>query len=292
MEWIERMNKAIDYIEENLTEKPDYEKLGSIACCSSYHFQRMFTYMAGITLSEYLRRRKMSLAAADLQSTDEKIIEIAAKYGYQSPTAFNRAFQSVHGLAPSAVRQEGVTVKSYPPIAFQITVKGVQAMEYRIETKEAFQIAGISAPLSGQIEDNFKTVPEMWMKAAGDGTIQKLASIMDSEPAGLLGVSVCSDREQWKYFIAVSTSKEDSGFETYTVPAAAWAVFPGEGTNLSMQDLERRIVTEWLPASGYEYGNAPDIEVYLNADPQNAKYEVWIPVVKKDAAGVLRAEGK
>ncbi len=130
------------------------------------------------------------------------------------------------------------------------------------------------------------------MKAAGDGTIQKLASIMDSEPAGLLGVSVCSDREQWKYFIAVSTSKEDSGFETYTVPAAIWAVFPGEGTNLSMQDLERRIVTEWLPASGYEYGNAPDIEVYLNADPQNAKYEVWIPVVKKDAAGVLRAEGK
>lgn len=281
MEWTDRMNQAIAYIEENLTGKLDYEKLGSIACCSSYHFQRMFAYMAGIPLSEYVRRRKMSLAAADLQSGDEKIIDIAAKYGYQSPTAFNRAFQTVHGLAPSAVRQEGVSVKSYPPIAFQMIVRGAEVMEYRIETKEAFKITGISRPLSENIEDNFQTVPGMWKEAAENGTIQKLAAMMDSQPMGLLGVSVCNDKEQWKYFIAVSSSKESGGFETYEVPAAVWAVFPGEGTNQSLQELEQRIVTEWLPSSGYEYGNAPDIEVYLNADPQNAKYEVWIPVVRK-----------
>ena len=106
MEWIERFNEAISYIEEHLTEEIDYEQLGRIACCSSYHFQRMFTYMAGVPLSEYIRRRKMSLAAVDLQGGNMKIIDVAGKYGYSSPTAFNRAFQTVHGIAPSAVKSE------------------------------------------------------------------------------------------------------------------------------------------------------------------------------------------
>ena len=140
MEWIERLNDAISYIEEHLTEEIDYEQLGRIACCSSYHFQRMFTYMAGVPLSEYIRRRKMSLAAVDLQSNHMKIIDTAEKYGYQSPTAFNRAFQSVHGIAPSAVKSGGVAVKSFPPVSFKITVKGVEEMNYRIETKDAFRI--------------------------------------------------------------------------------------------------------------------------------------------------------
>lgn len=281
MEWIERFNQAIRYIEDHLTEEPNYEQLGRIACCSTYHFQRMFAYMAGIPLSEYIRRRKMSLAAVDLQGGDEKIITVAAKYGYSSPTAFNRAFQSVHGIAPSAVKSEGVSVKSFPPLAFKITVKGVGEMNYRIETKEAFRIIGISQPLEKEIEKNFMVVPNMWGTAASDGTIQKLAALMNSQPMGLLGVSVCNDEEQWKYLIAVASTAETDEYESYTVPAATWAVFPGEGTNLSIQELEQRIVTEWLPTSGYEYGNAPDIEVYINPDPQNARYEVWIPVVKK-----------
>ena len=104
MEWIERLNDAISYIEEHLTDEIDMEQLGRVACCSSYHFQRMFTYMAGIPLSEYIRRRKMSLAAVDLQGRDSKIIDVAGKYGDSSPTAFNRAFQSVHGMAPSALK--------------------------------------------------------------------------------------------------------------------------------------------------------------------------------------------
>ena len=120
MEWIERLNDAIGYIEEHLTDEIDYEQLGQIACCSSYHFQRMFTYMAGISLSEYIRRRKMSLAAVDLQGKSMKIIDVAGKYGYNSPTAFNRAFQSVHGIAPSAVKNGGVSVKSFPPILCKI----------------------------------------------------------------------------------------------------------------------------------------------------------------------------
>lgn len=239
--------------------------------------------MAGVTLAEYIRRRKMSLAAVDLQDKQEKIIDIAEKYGYNSPTAFNRAFQSIHGIAPSAVKRGGASVKSYPPLTFTITIKGVQEMNYRIETKDAFRIIGISAPLSKEVEQNFLIVPNMWQDAAVNGTIQKLASIMDVPPMGLLGVSVCNDTEQWKYFIAVASTKNGGEFEEYTVPASTWAIFPGSGINQSIQELEQRIITEWLPTSGYEYADAPDIEVYLNPDPQNAQYEVWIPVRKRQA---------
>ncbi|MDE7435943.1 MAG: AraC family transcriptional regulator [Lachnospiraceae bacterium] len=281
MEWVERLNESINYIEEHLTGEIDYEQLGRIACCSAYHFQRMFTYMADVTLSEYIRRRKMSLAAVDLQSGDEKVIDIAEKYGYHSPTAFNRAFQSVHGVAPSAVKGEGVSVKSFPPITFTVAVKGAEEMNYRIETKEAFRIIGVSAPLERELEKNFAAVPQMWERVSTDGTIEKLAGMMDTAPMGLLGVCACNDEEQWKYYIAVSSTKESDEFEEYMVPASTWAVFSGTGTNQSIQELEQRILTEWLPTSGYEYADAPDIEVYLNPDPQNAQYEVWIPVTKK-----------
>lgn len=280
MEWIERLNSAIAYIEENLTNEIDYEHLGRIAVCSSYHFQRMFAYMAGIPLSEYIRRRRMSLAAVDLRN-GEKIIDVAHKYGYSSPTAFNRAFQTVQGIAPSLVKNESVMIKSFPPISFKITVKGVEEMNYRIETKEAFRIVGVSVPLEKEIEKNFAVIPGKWQEISMNNTLQKLIQMMDTPPMGVLGVSTCNDEEPWRYYIAVSTSKDADGLEEYIVPAATWAVFEGSGTNQSIQELERRIVTEWLPTSGYEYGNAPDVEVYLNPDPQNAQYEVWIPVVKK-----------
>ncbi len=281
MEWVERLNQSMNYIEEHLTDEIDYEQLGRIACCSAYHYQRMFTYMAGVSLAEYIRRRKMSLAAVDLQGGNAKIIDIAEKYGYHSPTAFNRAFQSFHGIAPSSVKDKGVSVKSFSPIVFRIAVKGATEMNYRIETKEAFRIVGISAPLDQEIEKNFMVVPKMWQEASANGTIGKLAAMMDAPPMGLLGVSACNDKEEWKYFIAVSSTKTSGGFEEYTVPASTWAIFSGTGTNQSIQELEQRIISEWLPASGYEYANAPDIEVYLNPDPQNAQYEVWIPVTNK-----------
>ena len=282
MEWIERLNEAIGYIEEHLTDEIDYKQLGRIACYSSYHFQRMFAYMAGVPLSEYIRRRRMSLAAVDLQAKDMKIIDVAGKYGYSSPTAFNRAFQSVHGIAPSAVKSEGIPVKSFPPVTFKITVKGVEEMNYRIETKEAFRIVGVSVPLYKEIEKNFTIIPPKWQEITENGTLQKLIGMMDTPPMGVLGVSTCNDAEEWKYYIAVSTSQMQEGLEEYMVPAATWAIFSGQGTNQSIQELEQRIVTEWLPTSGYEYGSAPDVEVYLNPDPQNAQYEVWIPVTKKE----------
>ena len=282
MEWIERLNKAINYIENHISEEIEYEQVAKIALCSTYHFQRMFTYMANVSLSEYIRRRRMSLAAVDLQN-NEKIVDIALKYGYASPTAFNRAFQSVHGIAPSLVKKGGVVVKSFPPISFKITIKGVEEMNYRIEEKEAFRIVGKSEPLHKEMEKNFAVVPQVWQNAAMDGTLQKLASMIEQKPKGILGVSVCNDKEEWRYYIAVSSiGNIDKTLEEYCVPALTWAIFPGQGAcPQAIQSLEQRVITEWLPDSGYEYANGPDIEVYLTPDQQNAQFEVWIPVIKK-----------
>ena len=281
MEWVDSLNATITYIEDHLTAEIDYAELAKIACCSVYHYQRMFAYMAGVTLSEYIRRRRMSRAAVDLQS-GEKVIDVGLRYGYQSPTAFNRAFQAIHGVAPSAVRDEGTPVKSYPPLRFTIMIKGAEEMEYRIEKRDAFRIVGLSVPLERDIEKNFATLPQMWARVASDGTLQRLTGRMDAQPMGVLGLSCCGNEEEWRYYIAVASTQPAGEFEEYTVPAATWAIFSGSGTHLSIQDLERRIITEWLPTSGYEYGNAPDIEVYLNPDPADAKYEVWIPVKKAD----------
>ncbi len=282
MEWIERLNSVINYIEKNLTDKIDTDEISKIALCSSYHFQRIFAYMADIPLSEYIRRRKMSRAAVDLQDENNKVIDISLKYGYDSPTAFNRAFQRIHGIAPSEVRGSGHNLKAYPPISFKISIKGDSAMDYRIEKKEAFRIVGVSALLEKEIEKNFEVVPAMWGQAAQNGTIEKLANMMDGDVKGLLGVSSCNEESDWKYYIAVASNQAtDIEMEEYEIPEATWAIFTGKGTNLSIQELERRIVTEWLPTSGYEYGNAPDIEVYISPNPEDAVYEVWIPVVKK-----------
>ena len=280
MDWITGLNKTMDYIEAHLSGEIDYEQLARLACCSSYHYQRMFAYMAGVSLGEYIRRRRMSVAAADLQG-GEKVLEVALKYGYQSPTAFNRAFQSVHGLPPSALRETGASVKAFPPLHFTITIKGVEQMEYRIEKRGPFRVVGVSTAIDKDMEKNFDKIPLFWGQAAADGVIEKLAGMMDAQPMGILGVCACTGEEEWRYWIAAASTRQDAALEEFTVPAAVWAVFPGSGTNQSIQELERRVLTEWLPSSGYEYGNAPDIDVYLNADPQDSKYEVWIPVVKK-----------
>lgn len=230
MEWIERLNSSINYMEENIKRTIDLEEVSKIACCSTYHFQRMFAYIADIPLSEYIRRRKMSLAAVDLQSGNEKVIDISLKYGYDSPTAFNRAFKSVHGITPSQAKKEGTILKAFPPISFKITIKGDSEMNYRIEKKESFRLVGISEALETDIEKNFEIVPKMWATAATNGTISKLASIMNANPIGMLGVSSCNLSNKWRYYIAVaSTHSIDETLEEFIVPECTWAIFSGEG---------------------------------------------------------------
>jgi AraC family transcriptional regulator len=223
------------------------------------------------------------LAAFDLQEGD-KVIDVAVRYGYESPTSFNRAFQNIHGISPSAAQKEGAYLKAFPRISFKITIKGEAEMDYRIVKKDEFRIVGVKEKLDKDVEVNFEVVPKMWADVAQNGKIAELVPLMNQEPRGVLGVSACMDnQENWEYFISVSTDKETpEGMYEYNVPAHTWAVFSGEGPMpTAIQDLEKRIVTEWLPTSGYEYGDAPDIEVYINADQQHSKFEVWVPIVKR-----------
>ncbi len=279
--WITRLNEAMDYIEDHLSEEITPQKLAQIACCSPFHFQRMFAYMADVPLAEYVRRRRMSLAAVDLQN-GMTVLDAALKYGYASPTAFNRAFQSVHGAPPSAAQKGGATLKSFPPVRFHLTISGGEELSYRIEERESWRVVGLGAKLSNQLEENFAVVPGLFERAAKENVFPRLFALMDGEPKGLLGISACVGEDRWRYLIAVASSREaEEPFEALPMPAATWAVFPGKGPASAIQALEKRVVLEWLPTSGYEYADAPDVEVYLNPDPQDASFEVWIPVVKR-----------
>ena len=279
MSWIENMNKVIDYIELHLTEKIDYETLASLANCPPHLFQKIFFYMTNISLSQYIRRRKMSLALIDLKH-HMKVIDVALKYGYDSPTSFNRAFQSVFFIAPSAIKKSGTVLKSYSPIRFSLSLQGMEELHFKIEEKDAFDIIGQCFPLSHELEENFINVPQYWNHCLEEKILNKLIAFNNQKPYGLLGMSV-HHHNDWRYFIAVSSSKNSEDFEKYHVPSSLWVVFSGRGTNKSLQDLQRRVITEWLPTSGYDYAKIPDIEVYLKADPDDAIYEYWLPVIKR-----------
>ena len=281
MDWAQCFNEAIRFLERDLTQPPDVEAAARLAGCSVFHFQRMFAYVAGMPLSQYLRRRKMSLAAEELQNGG-KITDVALRYGYASPTAFNRAFQAVHGIAPSEAKNEGAVLKAYPPVRFHLALTGGAALEYRIERHGAFSIIGISADIGSEMEQNFQHAPALWARAAAKGLVEKLRPLMDTQPRGLLGVSSQTQNEHWRYWVAVaSTQAPPAWAQSAQVPAAVWAVFPGRGAMPgAIQQLEKRIVTEWLPGSGYEYGDAPDIEVYQTPNPQDASFEIWLPVTK------------
>lgn len=165
MEWLERLNYAIDYIEEHLAEEIRYDEAAKIACCSTFHFQRMFSYIAGVPLSEYIRRRRMTVAAFELQQSAVKVIDLALRFGYDSPTAFNRAFQGVHGVPPTAAKETGVALNTYPRISFHISIKGDAKMDYRIEKKEAFRIVGLKTPLDKDIEKKFSVRADVLAKS-------------------------------------------------------------------------------------------------------------------------------
>lgn len=284
MKWINHLNKSINYIEAHLTDEIDLEKLSQLACCSTFHFQRMFSYIAEISLSEYIRRRRMSCAAFDLQNSSEKISDIALKYGYESPTAFNRAFQTIHGVAPSVARSEGTKLKAYPPISFTLSIKGESELNYRIENKATFKVVGFSEHYQVEIQENFKAIPMFWGKIAQEGLMLQLVSQMSCQPFGVLGVSTCMDGKTFDYYIAVASENETPiGMVDTIVPASKWAIFECIGAlPHALQDLQRRIITEWLPSSGYEYADAPDIEVYTEGNQQAEDYrcEVWLPIKK------------
>ncbi|WP_432664733.1 AraC family transcriptional regulator [Wukongibacter baidiensis] len=284
MEWLKQLSQAIVYIEDNLDGDISYDEAAKIACCSTYYFQRMFSYVAGIPLSDYIRRRRMTKAAFELQLSKAKVIDIGSKYGYTSPTSFNRAFQRVHGVAPTAARLEGTSLNSYPPISFSITVTGGESMKYRIERKGPIRIIGIRTSLQEDMEENFKIVPTFWDNTLKSNLLPEISKLTNQDPHGILGITVYQNPKEIHYYIAASTDKAvPENLIEHEIPAATWVIFESNGYFPdSIQTIFKRFLTEWLPFSGYEYAELPDIEVYPISDQKlkSGRSEVWIAVKK------------
>jgi AraC family transcriptional regulator len=291
MEWSDRMNAAIDYIEENLAGEIDFSVAAEKAACSLFHFQRMFMVIIGITPVEYARRRRLTLAARELTSTNIKIIDLALKYGYDSPDSFTRAFRSVHGITSKAARAPGVKLTAFPRISFNILLKGGNDMDYTIIEKPAFDILGRSRKFRTVNGENFIKIPQFWQEFMATPDYKTLMDLTGGKPGavtggGCLGVCFGGEDTNWdpfSYGIGIEKPAKNSPvkFELIPVPAAAWAVFDCTLDNL--QDVTKRIFSEWFPSTRYEHDKAPEIEVYLPGDFSNTemKCQIWIPVVKK-----------
>lgn len=286
MEWLKKLNAAVDYIEANLDGDISYDEAARIACCSSFYFQRIFSYVSGISLSEYIRRRRMTQAAFELQRTDRKVIDIALKYGYTSPTSFNRAFQSIHGITPTAARSMGSTLHAYPAIRFSVQVTGGSAMAYHIAQKGPLRMAGVRIPLTADMEENQRRIPLFWKSVTSGSLFSQICRLTDKDPRGILGVSVYKGSQDFHYYIAAATdAPAPPGMSAFEIPASTWVVFENNGHfKEDVQNIFRRFYTEWLPFSGYAYAGLPDIEVYPVCEelPATGHSEVWIAVQREE----------
>ncbi|MBP2028592.1 AraC family transcriptional regulator [Acetoanaerobium pronyense] len=292
MDWIKQLNEAIDYIEDNLTGEISYEKISKIAGCSIYNFQRMFSYIADKPLSEYIRNRRLTLSAFDVLNTNERIIDISLKYGYESQDAFSRAFRNYHGVLPSIVRNETAQLKSCPKLSFQITIKGEKHMNYRIEEFPGFKVVGVSNRIN--TSSAFEAIPRIWEKAWQDGTMNAFMEFfqkVDYAPAGFLGISSggqWGESEEMDYILGVTNYVDRpectyvppaDGMEEFSYPPCKWAVFEANGElPEAVQQIYKQFYTEWLPNSGYELADLPVIESYMQDNHQ----EVWIALIKSE----------
>jgi len=286
MEWLKRLGAAIDYIEDNLDKGISYDEAARIACCSPYYFQRIFSYVSGVPLSEYIRRRKMTQAAFELQRTDSRVIDVALKYGYSSPTSFNRAFQNVHGITPTAAKAMGSVLQAYPSIQFKVEITGGNAMTYHITEKQSMRIVGIRIPMVEDMEENLRIVPDFWKQVLQGNQFEEICRLSNQEPSGILGISIYENPKEIYYYIGVATNAPvPLEMYEYEIPAATWVVFENDGHfKEDVQSVFKRFYMEWLPFSGYKYAELPDIEVYPFCDgqPLHGHSEVWIAINKED----------
>lgn len=287
MEWIEGLNCSLDYIEENLDNEISYEKAAKIACCSVNHYQRMFSYISNTTLAEYIRRRRLTKAAYELQNSGISVIDVAAKYGYNSPTAFTRAFSNMHGVTPTEAKKKGTKLKSFPRISFKITVRGECELNYRIEEKGEFRIVGIRETIANDGKTNFERIPLMWQEARENGKIKELLANCSKNPGGMMGVCANLREESFDYYIAIpSNDKSQEGMLELIVKKGMWVIFECVGLS-SIQPTWKRIFSEWFPSSGYECSGDAEIEWYPDVDSSPEYYvtEIWIPIVKSRTNG-------
>lgn len=285
MSWMEAIGSAIQYIETHITEELTVEEIAAYIGFSPFYFQKGFAMLCGFTIGEYIRSRRLALAGNDLATGSEKIIDIAMKYGYDSPDSFTKAFTRFHGVTPTAARKDRVMLKSFAPLKIKLSLEGGYLMDYRIEKKEAFAVLGSAGifPYEGAKQ----TIPQFWQAhfAAGKGSVV----------CGKYGINIDAQmgHDTFEYLIADDYTPGKpipDGFVTRTIPALTWAVFPCTGPlPQALQDVNTKIFTEWLPAlRDYEFAAGYCVEMY--ADPRefskgilDEKYysEIWIPVKKK-----------
>ena len=282
LDWLKTFNHSLDYIEENLDKEIIVKKASEIACCSEYHYQRMFSFIANISLGEYIRRRRLTLAAYELQNGNNTVLSVGLKYGYNSPTAFTRAFINMHGITPSGAKKQGVPLKSYPRISFQISIKGDGALVYRIEEKEKIRLVGIKETVLNDGIYNFQRIPQMWAEANQNGMVQRIFELSNGNPCGMMGAITYSN-DTIDYYIAVSSDENlPDGMNELIVEKSTWAIFPCIGRH-TIQPAWKRIYGEWFPSSGFEHTGGAEIEWYSEEDPSAEDYltEIWIPIKKQ-----------
>ncbi|MFC1921372.1 GyrI-like domain-containing protein [Chloroflexota bacterium] len=291
MEWSERMNAAVDYIEDNLAGEIDFAEAANRSFCSTFHFQRMFLALSGITPAEYARQRRLTLAATELSSNNARVIDIAMKYGYTSPDSFTRAFRNLHGITPQAAREPGVTLTAFPRISFNIVSNGGKDMDYKIIEKPAFPVALTVRQFTNIDGQCYKDIPEWWEEFLASPDCEALTALSGDKPGIVTGgvmLGVCyGEVETGEFYYGIGVELPEGAspgkFEKMEIPATTWAVF--DCTLANVQDVTKRIFGEWYVSTGYEHPGGPDLEVYLSelseGSEEDIKCEIWAPVIKK-----------
>lgn len=286
MSWIESIQKAINYIEEHLHETITMEQIAQEVNASVFHFQRTFSILTDMSIADYIRRRRLTLAAQELINTDSKVIDIAYKYGYDSPEAFTKAFRKQHNVKPSEVRKQQGPLQSYNRLIIQVTLKGAEPMKYNIVEKEKFQVVGVKRTYNCQTGENLQGIPQFWNELNGQGMDEQLFTLNNGQIKGVLGV--CVPDENYKdnhlidYWIATDHVGEvPENMLAMEVPASKWVVFEVRGPMPdAMQNAWKKIFSEWFPSNPYEPAGTAELEVYTEEDPssENLYSEIWIPI--------------
>ncbi len=282
MDWAKSMQRAIDYIEENLAGELHAEEAARLAYTSAFEFRRMFACVCGCTLGEYVRARRLTLAGGELARSEAKVIDTALKYGYDSPESFARAFLKFHGIAPSQAKKDGAKLKSFSRLSVKVILQGGSIMDYHMQTRPAFRVAEKSTRVSVEDEENKNTIPEFWTRCQKDGTIERLRAFSGGGRIyGICYGNIPAGEKEFTYSVAAeyTGSEAPEGFFVREIPAATWAVFPCKGAMpQAIQRLWHRIYTEFFPASDYRPVCGIDLEVYTDGDMSLPDYESEIRV--------------
>lgn len=291
MEWSDRMNAALNYLEENLAGEIDFNIAAEKALCSLFHFQRMFFVITGMTPSEYTRRRRLTLAARELASSDGKVIDVAMKYGYDSPEAFTRAFRNLQGINPQTARNPGVKLAAFPRVSFHVELKGGNDMDYRIIEKPSFDLIGNGVKF-GVASKEFKDKGRSFFRTyVATKEYQTLCQLTEGKFGTVTGAHVMSvylpnELGTMDPFINVlgiekNESMDTTGFEIYHIPAATYAEFNCNFKTSAVTN--KRIYSEWFSSTGYERDNKPDIAAFFQVPWCKMIYvRWWVPIIKKN----------